>query len=110
MQERKQRVRGEAPGGAPFPAPQSKRSHVERGVGVLVQVRQPLPETNGDKGRAERSLCLLPEAAPLRYNAGHHDEQAMGAGGGYILESGITLQGDVPLANLLAMIEEARLG
>jgi uroporphyrinogen-III decarboxylase len=34
----------------------------------------------------------------------------LGRGGGYILEPGITLQADVPLANLLAMIEEARAG
>ena len=31
----------------------------------------------------------------------------MGRGGGYILEPGITLQADVPLANLLALIEKA---
>ena len=32
----------------------------------------------------------------------------MGKGGGYIVEPGITLQADVPLANMVAMIEEAR--
>ena len=32
----------------------------------------------------------------------------MGKGGGYILESGITLQADVPLENMIAMIDEAR--
>lgn len=32
----------------------------------------------------------------------------MGKGGGYILEPGITLQADVPLENILALIEEAR--
>jgi len=32
----------------------------------------------------------------------------MGAGGGYILEPGITVQADVPLENMLAMIDEAR--
>ncbi|MFC1614178.1 uroporphyrinogen decarboxylase family protein [Gemmatimonadota bacterium] len=32
----------------------------------------------------------------------------MGNGGGYILEPGITVQGDVPLENLIAMINEAR--
>jgi len=32
----------------------------------------------------------------------------LGAGGGYILEPGITLQADVPLANLVALIEAAR--
>jgi len=34
-------------------------------------------------------------------------KELMGAGGGYILEPGITVQGDVPLENLLAMIDEA---
>jgi uroporphyrinogen decarboxylase len=32
----------------------------------------------------------------------------MGRGGGYILEPGITIQGDVPLENMIAMIEETR--
>jgi hypothetical protein len=32
----------------------------------------------------------------------------MGADGGYILEPGITIQADVPEANLVAMIEEAQ--
>jgi uroporphyrinogen decarboxylase len=32
----------------------------------------------------------------------------MGMGGGYILEPGITIQGDIPVDNLLAMIEEAK--
>jgi uroporphyrinogen decarboxylase len=32
----------------------------------------------------------------------------MGKGGGYILEPGITIQGDIPLKNLLAMFEEAQ--
>ncbi|HUU28931.1 MAG TPA: uroporphyrinogen decarboxylase family protein [archaeon] len=37
-------------------------------------------------------------------------KERMGRGGGYILEPGITLQADVPLENLAAMIEEARRG
>ena len=32
----------------------------------------------------------------------------MGNGGGYILEPGITIQGDVPLENLISMIEESQ--
>ena len=32
----------------------------------------------------------------------------MGMGGGYIFEPGITIQGDIPVDNLLAMIEEAK--
>ena len=32
----------------------------------------------------------------------------MGKGGGYILEPGITIQADVPLENMVAMIDEAK--
>jgi len=32
----------------------------------------------------------------------------MGAGGGYVMEPGITLQDDVPLENMVALVEEAR--
>ena len=35
-------------------------------------------------------------------------KHTMGKGGGYILEPGITIQADVPLDNIVAMIEEAR--
>jgi uroporphyrinogen decarboxylase len=35
-------------------------------------------------------------------------KEAMGRGGGYVLEPGITLQADVPLENLVALVEEAR--
>ena len=35
-------------------------------------------------------------------------KEQMGRGGGYIFEPGITIQADVPLENLLAVIEEAR--
>ena len=34
--------------------------------------------------------------------------KVMGKGGGYLLEPGITLQGDVPIENLVAMAEEMR--
>jgi uroporphyrinogen decarboxylase len=52
---------------------------------------------------------LLPFATPGEVRAEVRRLKAgMGAGGGYILEPGITLQADVPLANLLALIEEAR--
>ena len=37
-------------------------------------------------------------------------QREMGRGGGYILEPGITVQADVPLANLLAFIDAARGG
>ncbi len=36
--------------------------------------------------------------------------RVLGTGGGYILEPGITLQADVPLANLVALVETARGG
>ncbi len=35
-------------------------------------------------------------------------KREMGSGGGYILEPGITIQADVPLENILAMIDAAR--
>ncbi len=35
-------------------------------------------------------------------------KRVMGRGGGYILETGITIQADAPLDNIVAMIEEAR--
>ena len=35
-------------------------------------------------------------------------KEKMGKGGGYILEPGITIQGDVPVENLMAMFEEAQ--
>lgn len=35
-------------------------------------------------------------------------KDVLGAGGGYILEPGITIQADVPVANMVAMIDEAR--
>jgi len=52
---------------------------------------------------------LLPRGTPRRIR----DEvkklkQVMGQGAGFILEPGITVQADVPLENLVAMIEEAR--
>ena len=36
-------------------------------------------------------------------------KRELGKGGGYIASNGITIQGDVPLENMVAMIEEARL-
>jgi len=34
-------------------------------------------------------------------------KRELGAGGGYVLEPGIIIQADVPLANLVALIDEA---
>jgi uroporphyrinogen decarboxylase len=56
-----------------------------------------------------RTQTLLPSGTPAQVrDEVRHLKQIMGEGGGYVLEPGITLQADVPLANLLAMIEEAR--
>ena len=38
----------------------------------------------------------------------HRLKREMGRGGGYILEPGITVQADVPLENIVAMVEAAR--
>jgi len=52
---------------------------------------------------------LLASAPPqeVRREVGRLKKE-MGRGGGYILEPGITLQADVPLENLVALIDEAR--
>lgn len=51
---------------------------------------------------------LLPRGTPQQVrDEVRRLKDGMG-GGGYILEPGITLQADLPLANLLAMIDEAR--
>ena len=56
-----------------------------------------------------RTQDLLPYGAPAKVRAEVRKlKEIMGAGGGYILEPGITLQADVPLENLLALVEEAR--
>jgi len=53
---------------------------------------------------------LMVRASPVEVRAEvRRLKRAMGVAGGYILESGITLQADVPLTNMLAMIEEAQL-
>jgi uroporphyrinogen decarboxylase len=52
---------------------------------------------------------LLPFGSPEEVRATVRKLKAeMGRGGGYILEPGITLQADVPLPNMVALIEEAR--
>ncbi len=51
---------------------------------------------------------LLPRGTPDQVRAEvRRLKETMGKGGGYILEPGITLQADVPLANMVAMVEEA---
>ena len=52
---------------------------------------------------------LLVRATPARIrDEVHRLKDEMGRGGGYILEPGITIQADVPLPNLLALIDAAR--
>lgn len=52
---------------------------------------------------------LLVSATPEQIRAEvQRLKREMGAGGGYILEPGITLQADVPASNLYALIDEAR--
>jgi len=56
-----------------------------------------------------RTQDLLPTGTPREVRAEVRQlRRYMGAGGGYILEPGITVQADVPLENIIAMIEEAR--
>lgn len=62
------------------------------------------------------SLCggvptqhLLPHGTPAEVREEVKKlKHELGQGGGYILEPGITLQADVPLENMVAMIDEAR--
>ena len=55
-----------------------------------------------------RTQDLLPLGTPAEVRAEVRKlKETMGAGGGYILEPGITVQDDVPLENMVAMIEEA---
>ena len=56
-----------------------------------------------------RTQDLLPTGTPEEVQAEvRRLRRYMGAGGGYILEPGITVQADVPTRNIVAMIEEAR--
>ena len=91
---------------------------VDIGLDILHPIQPEAMDVFGLKRQfgAHLTLCggirtqdLLPHGTPQQVR----DEvkrlkETMGKGGGYILEPGITLQADVPLANLLAMIEEAR--
>ncbi len=55
-------------------------------------------------GLGTQDLLISATPAEVRHEV-HRLKQTMGRGGGYILEPGITLQADVPLENILAMIE-----
>ena len=56
-----------------------------------------------------RTQDLLPRGTAGKVRSAVRElKETMGVGGGYILEPGITVQDDVPLENVLAMIDEAR--
>ncbi len=56
-----------------------------------------------------RTQDLLPRGTPNQIRSEIRTlKKTMGAGGGYILEPGITLQGDVPIENMIAMVEEMK--
>ncbi|MFH0965383.1 MAG: uroporphyrinogen decarboxylase family protein [Planctomycetota bacterium] len=56
-----------------------------------------------------RTQDLLPRGTPDQVRAEvRRLKSDLGRDGGYILEPGITIQADVPLENILAMIDEAR--
>jgi len=57
-----------------------------------------------------RTQDLLPHGTPEEIkNEVRKLKQVMGRGGGYIFSNGITIQADVQLDNLVAMIDEARI-
>lgn len=57
-----------------------------------------------------RTQDLLPQGSPREIrNEVRRLKDKMGEGGGFILEPGITLQADVPIDNVIALIEEAML-
>ena len=56
-----------------------------------------------------RTQDILPDGTPEQVRSEVRClKEEMGRGGGYILEPGITIQADVPIENIVAMIEEAR--
>jgi uroporphyrinogen decarboxylase len=58
-------------------------------------------------GISTQQLLVHGTAAQVREEV-RRLKDVLGKGGGYILEPGITIQDDVPLENLVAMIDEAR--
>lgn len=91
---------------------------IDAGLDILHPIQpeaMDITEIKRDFGR-HITLCgglntqeLLPRGTPqaIREEIARL-KRDIGAGGGYILEPGITIQADVPLANMVAMIEEAR--
>jgi len=91
---------------------------VELGLDILHPIQPEALDVVELKSRfgAELTLCgglgtqdVLVNASPgeVRDEVSRLKRE-LGSGGGYILEPGITIQADVPLENILAMIEAAR--
>ncbi len=59
-------------------------------------------------GISTQDLLVTATAEQVRMDVRRLKRQ-MGKGGGYILEPGITIQADVPVENMIAMIDEARI-
>ena len=91
---------------------------IELGLDVLHPIQPETMDIYKLKREYGRQLCfcggvrtqdLLPYGTPAEVRAEvRRLKNEMGRGGGYILEPGITLQADVPLANMTALLDEAR--
>ncbi|MEN6643693.1 MAG: uroporphyrinogen decarboxylase family protein [Armatimonadia bacterium] len=91
---------------------------IELGLDILHPIQPEAMDVYGLKREFGRDLTfcggintqqLLPCATPAEIHAEvNHLAQRLGRGGGYIIEPGITLQADIPLENLLAVIEAAK--
>ncbi len=91
---------------------------IEIGLDILHPIQPEAMDSAGLKREFGRDLTfcggvntqqLLPGGTPEQVRAEvRRLATGMGRGGGYILEPGITLQDDVPVANLVAVIEAAK--
>ncbi|MGD9498377.1 MAG: uroporphyrinogen decarboxylase family protein [Armatimonadota bacterium] len=91
---------------------------IDLGLDVLHPIQPEAMDVYALKREFGRDLTLwggistqhtLPYATPAEVRAEVREKrERLGAGGGYILEPGITIQADVPLANVLVLIEAAR--
>jgi uroporphyrinogen decarboxylase len=91
---------------------------IELGLDILHPVQPEAMDPFALKNEFGRDLTLcggiptqtlLPYGTPAEVRAEVKKlKTQMGADGGYILEPGITLQADIPIENMVAMIDEAR--
>lgn len=91
---------------------------IEIGLDILHPIQPEAMDTRSLKREFGQDLTfcggvntqqLLPHGTPEEIRAEVHRLAAeMGQGGGYILEPGITLQADVPVANLVGVVEAAK--